>query len=285
MGKLQEIKKHTVRAVLPNWEHVGEDYYATITAFPMSYSVGRSIITFCKENQLNPNDSRILVVGAYGGRDYYWLTGFGYKVDLLDLGDYEWAQSKYVGDACLAETWKRIDRTYDLIVMHDILEHLPEDFAALRHARTVLKRDGFLFLSVPFKHDPEITHVRSYSKVTLDRLLSLAGFKTVWRRDRPGLLEAFPRFMNLLNYGLALLMPTPSIGASVLHFLLRTEYVINERTRRFYRIVGRSPQKGISLAAKPVPSSALQDYVENNKEMFVGRLTSRSGIENSGLTV
>ena len=235
----------------------------------MSYSVGRSIIEFCEEMKIKPTESRILIVGAHGGRDFNWLTGFQYQVDVLDLGDHEWGKSKYIGDACRAETWKQIEVTYDLIVMHDVLEHLPEDFAALRHARTVLKSEGFLFLSVPYRHDPEITHVRSYSEVTLNRLLGLAGYNSIWKRDRPGLLEAFPRLMNFLNYGLAVLMPSPHLGGRCLRSLLGTEYSINDKTRRLYRMFGRSPQKGVTLAATPIAVESLRSHVDINKEMFI----------------
>ena len=235
----------------------------------MSYSVGRSIIEFCAEMKIEPGESRVLIVGAHGGRDYYWLTGFGYQVDVLDLGDHEWGQSKYVGDACHAATWRQIEQVYDLIVMHDVLEHLPEDFAALRYAKTVLKPDGVLFLSVPYKHDPEITHVRSYSEVTLTRLLVLAGYDAIWKRDRPGLLEAFPTLVNALNYGLALLMPSPQLGGRLLSRLLGAEYSINNKTRTVYRMFGRSPQKGITLAARPTADEPVRSHVEINREMFI----------------
>jgi SAM-dependent methyltransferase len=235
----------------------------------MSYSVGRSIIDFCKEMKIEPDKSRILIVGAHGGRDFNWLIGFRYQVDVLDLGHHEWAKSKYVGDACRVETWQQINEKYDLIIMHDVLEHLPEDYAALCHARTVLKSDGYLFLSVPYKHDPEITHVRSYSEITLNRLLALAGYNPIWKRDRPGLLEAFPRLINSLNYGLTILVPSAQRGGLLLRALLRTEYAINERTRRFYRVIGRSPQKGVTLAARPLNGGASRNHVEINKEMFI----------------
>jgi hypothetical protein len=152
--------------------------------------------------------------------------------------------------------------------MHDVLEHLPEDFAALRHARTVLKDTGFLFLSVPYRHDPEVTHVRSYSEATLDRLLGLAGYDSVWKRHRPGLLEAFPRTINCLNYGLAWLLPSPRLGGRFLRRLLGIEYSINNRTRRFYRLLGRSPQKGVTLAARPI-NRQLRSHEEMNREMFI----------------
>lgn len=269
MRKLQEIKKYAVRAILPRWEHIGESYYSTVSAFPMSYSVGRSLVEFCEEMKIKPGDGQILIVGAHGGRDYHWLTAYGHQVDVLDLGDHEWGKSKYVGDACREETWKKIDETYDLIVMHDVLEHLPEDFAALCYARTVLKSNGYLFLSVPYRHDPEITHVRSYSGATLNRLLGLAGYDSVWKRDRPGLLEAFPRLVNFLNYGLAFLMPSPRLGGLFLRSLLGAEYSINDKTRRLYRMFGRSPQKGVTLAATPAAYESLRSHVDLNKEMFI----------------
>lgn len=269
MRRLQEIKKYAVRFILPRWEHVGSAYYGTVSAFPMSYSVGRSIVEFCEQTELRPDESRVLIVGAHGGRDFNWLTGFRYQVDILDLGDHDWGKSKYVGDACRAETWQQMDGKYDLIIMHDVLEHLPEDYAALCHARTVLKSNGFLFLSVPYKHDPEITHVRTYSEVTLNRLLALAGFNSTWKRDRPGLLEAFPRLINVFNYGLSILMPSPRLGGLFLRHLLGTEYSINNKTRRLYRLLGRSPQKGVTLAATPITDESLKSHVDFNKEMFI----------------
>lgn len=269
MNKLQRIKEQAVRAILPRSDHVQAAYRATVCAFPFSYSVGRTIINFCQRAGIMPQCSRVLIVGAAGGRDFNWLTGFGYAVDLLDLGDHSWCQSTYLGDVCRPETWTQINSRYDVIVMCDILEHLPEDFAALKLARTVLKDEGYLFLSVPYRHDPEPTHVRSYSEATIKRLLGYAGYKAVWKRDRPGLLEAYPVLVNSINYGLALLMPSAQMGARCLHFLLRTEFAVNEKTRTFFRLFGRSPQKGVSLALQAVALDAEQDYVSINREMFV----------------
>ena len=100
MNRLQAIKKCAVQAIVPRWNLVPESCYPTVTAFPFSYSVGRSIVEFCEARDIKPGQSRILIVGAHGGRDYHWLRGFGYQVDVLDLGDHQWGKSRYVGDAC-----------------------------------------------------------------------------------------------------------------------------------------------------------------------------------------
>ena len=75
LARLREIKKFAVRAILPQWEHVGESYYATIAAFPISYSMGRAILEFCREFALDPIASRVLIVGAYGPTLKKWPVG------------------------------------------------------------------------------------------------------------------------------------------------------------------------------------------------------------------
>src|SRR2546423_1446277 len=119
MSRLQEVKKYTVKAILPRWDHVPASYWATVCAFPFSYSVGRTIVYFCQSSNIQPENSQILIVGAAGGRDFHWLTGFGYTVDVLDLGHHSWASRTHIGDACKSATWERIRERYDLIVMCD----------------------------------------------------------------------------------------------------------------------------------------------------------------------
>lgn len=254
--------------VLPRPVQIEERYWATVSSFSFSYSMGRTVRAFCEKFDIRPETSRILIVGAAGGRDFHWLTGSGYTVDVLDLNLPPWECQAYLGDACQAETWMQIDKQYDLIIMCDVLEHLPEDYNALKLTRKVLKKNGYLFLSLPYDHYVEITHVRSYSESTLTRLLAIAGYSPVWKKDRPGLIEAFPEIVNSLNYGLVLATPGPRYGARVLHSLLRMEYFLNEKTRKLYRLLGRSMQKGIIIAATPLDDDLSQDYVGQNKEMF-----------------
>jgi hypothetical protein len=151
--------------------------------------------------------------------------------------------------------------------MCDVLEHLPEDYAALVHARGALKEGGHVFLSVPYAHDIEPTHVRAYTHTTLTRLLTVAGYETVWYRERPGTLESTP-LTTVVNYALAFMMPSPELGGRVLHSLLRMEFAINEHTRRWYSLMGRSPQKGITLAARAVAGPG-RDYVSMNRGTFI----------------
>lgn len=264
--RLQRIKNLTAARVLPSTASLSPSLVATVTAFPHSYSMGRRLVETCEEIGIDRRTGRILIVGAFGGRDYTWLRGFGYSPEILDLGHYEWGNADYVGDACREETWERVPRGVDLVVFNDVLEHLPEDFRALRHAHAALGEKGHVFLSVPFRHDLEPTHLRSYSEKSIGNLLASAGFRIVWKRLRPGWVEAFPKVANALNYGIAAATPGESRGARLLASLLDWEYAANDVGRGLYQTVGRSPQLGITLLCE---KAAAADYVGTNAATFI----------------
>lgn len=83
---------------------------------------------------------------------------------------------------------------FDQILMLDILEHIKDDRAALKHAHELLNEDGYLFISVP-NRDFEVSranhtwryetgwHMRhGYTFEQLERLLEESGFEPIDRR-------------------------------------------------------------------------------------------------------
>jgi 2-polyprenyl-3-methyl-5-hydroxy-6-metoxy-1,4-benzoquinol methylase len=74
-------------------------------------------------------------------------------------------------------------RRYDLILMLDILEHLPDPESALSHARSLLKPHGKLLMTVPAfnllwtTHDDLNHHYVRYTKHSFGRLANAAGVK------------------------------------------------------------------------------------------------------------
>lgn len=74
-------------------------------------------------------------------------------------------------------------RNYGLITMLDVLEHLEDDVAALRHARSLLRPGGLLVLTVPAlrilwtRHDDLNHHQTRYTRGELRRALETAGFR------------------------------------------------------------------------------------------------------------
>jgi hypothetical protein len=265
--KLQQIKQQTASSILPYADRVPDKFYPTITAFPLSYSLGRGVLEVAQRLAGSNQESiRILIIGAAFGRDYSWLAGSGFKVDILDLGVHEWAESSYVGDVSSDVTWQQFNVKYDLIVLCDVLEHLVEDFKALVNIRNYLAKAGVLYLTVPFNHDPEPTHVRSYTLITLERLLQCAGFIVSKKRLRPGPFEVFPWLTIAANYGMALLMPNVDTGAILLNKMLDFQYELNLRFSDVFARCVPSVQYGVVLEAI---SCEQIDHLSTNKTKFV----------------
>lgn len=70
---------------------------------------------------------------------------------------------------------------YDLILMLDVLEHIPEAYVALKTALALLTREGRLLITVPAHrelwtgHDDLNAHVTRYTKRTLAGAVEAAG--------------------------------------------------------------------------------------------------------------
>ena len=72
----------------------------------------------------------------------------------------------------------------EIVTALDLLEHIPDDGAALREFARVLRPGGLLILTVPAgpflwsEHDEALDHLRRYRRAELQRMLEAAGFVT-----------------------------------------------------------------------------------------------------------
>ena len=79
-------------------------------------------------------------------------------------------------------------RRYSLITMLDVLEHLPDPVAALRHALALLEPDGVFLATVPAfmalwtRHDELNHHYTRYTKGSFGTLARSAGLSIVEER-------------------------------------------------------------------------------------------------------
>jgi SAM-dependent methyltransferase len=134
-----------------------------------------------------PENARILEIGCGTGHNFDMLKGFG-RLDALELdGEARALASRRlghaVGDAALPELSGVPDRTYHLIALLDVLEHVDGDQAALESIAKKLAPGGRILVSVPAyqwmwsAHDVAHHHKRRYSKRGLRKVAEAAGLK------------------------------------------------------------------------------------------------------------
>src|SRR5262249_29211093 len=74
------------------------------------------------------------------------------------------------------------DRSFDLVVLMDVLEHLEDDCGSLKSLRSRLKPGGWIVITVPAlkflwsPHDDSHHHFRRYTRPWLKRVVGDAGF-------------------------------------------------------------------------------------------------------------
>jgi len=87
----------------------------------------------------------------------------------------------------------------DLIMCIEVIEHIPDQYQALREMHRVLKPGGVLVLSVPYRrwfpsYYTFMGHIRHYTRDDLQELLAVFGFPIIeW-------LPNYPSWHRLANY-------------------------------------------------------------------------------------
>jgi SAM-dependent methyltransferase len=135
--------------------------------------VGRHhlVLTFLRNRYRDRKDLTILDIGCGTGAMSQKLAAFGAVVsaDFSPLA-LEFSRRRDLTRLCAADAMRLPfrDGSFDLIVALDILEHLPDDEAALREFQRVLKPGGRVIATVPAYqslwsgHDVALMHFRRY---------------------------------------------------------------------------------------------------------------------------
>jgi SAM-dependent methyltransferase len=177
---------------------VHEDYYSLFTNFSGSYQITAFWDHYIPKINRPLN---VLIIGVYGGRDYYHFTLRGDKVSVMDLHSYPEFPGTRIGNIERDHPFER--NSFDIILLSEVIEHLIYDYDALINIKYMLKEDGVLLLSVPYYNDIEVTHIRIHNKISITRLIEAAGFKIIQYRERPGLIEfskCYALFVHLINF-------------------------------------------------------------------------------------
>ena len=134
-----------------------------------------------------PDDARLLEIGCGTGHNLDMLRKFG-RLDAIELDDSARALASRrlghaVADAALPDLPGVPDRTYHLIALLDVLEHVDGDEAALRSIAGKLAPGGAILVTVPAyqwmwsAHDEAHHHKRRYSRRGLRSVAEAAGLK------------------------------------------------------------------------------------------------------------
>jgi len=213
-----------------------------------------------------PNNSKILVIGVMGGRDYFFLKNCGYEVTAVDIGTQP--EITPITLCNIEEPLPFSESSFDAVLFGEVLEHLKHDVVALENVKRILKPTGKLIVSIPFYNDWEDGHMRIHSPLSGRRLLALSGFTVVDYLERPGVI-----WLNIFNW--------VQHGLSFLSYLLRGKSVYPLTTKligRFewfwgHKIFLRPIRKlskhfgGYYLCTK---SSVAFDHISVNKDLYTG---------------
>ncbi len=137
-------------------------------------------LKFIKNKFKSDTKLKILNIGAGTGSDLKILNKYGdvYIIDIekkaLDLIPRELYFEKKISDA---SDLNYPDDFFDIVTSFDVFEHITDDKKATQQTHRVLKKGGYLIVSVPAfqslfsAHDKALNHQRRYSKKTLKELL------------------------------------------------------------------------------------------------------------------
>ncbi|MEB3356649.1 MAG: class I SAM-dependent methyltransferase [Synechococcales bacterium] len=146
--------------------------------------------------------SDVLEVGCGNGNFSVLIAPHCQKLVALDLDESYVQQTQtrlrdysHVEVLAADATEFQCDRTFDTIVMLDVLEHIEDDVGTLRALGRLLKPGGQLLVKVPALEalyspmDRAIGHYRRYRQTTLADTFTAAGFQKphVWRFNLAGI--------------------------------------------------------------------------------------------------
>ena len=146
------------------------------------YRARREVVAALIERVVQPpKDAKLLEIGCGTGHNLAMLGKFG-RVDALEVDDIArgMAEERLGGpvlSAPLPELAGLSDDQYDVVAALDVIEHIPDDKAALDGVARVLKPGGKLVMTVPAHqwmwsaHDVVNHHQRRYSKSGLRKLI------------------------------------------------------------------------------------------------------------------
>jgi SAM-dependent methyltransferase len=114
----------------------------------------------------------------------YEVAGLDILPDAARYGERRGVSSVFCHD--LSQPWPLAEASADVVVLLDVLEHVPDPALVLRHARRVLSANGGVVLTVPAypwlfgPWDRQLGHYRRYTPTRLREDADGAAFHVRW---------------------------------------------------------------------------------------------------------
>lgn len=124
-------------------------------------------------------------------------------------------KAKKRGIKTIKETFEkaRLPKKYfDVVVLNHTLEHLEDPLTTLKRVKTILKKEGVVYIDVPnfeslaskiqskkWKYILPNEHVHHFTPKTLETLLKKAGFRVAWLKTWSGLFDYSNPFLDALQ--------------------------------------------------------------------------------------
>jgi len=164
------------------------DQMAKLDSYHWWFTARRRILDGVIERIVRPpRDARILELGAGTGHNLAMLSRFGeVEASELDPVARDIASERLgrpVVEAALPDLSMFPAKSYDLVALLDVLEHVTDDRGSLAAILERLKPGGALLLTVPINpwmwsaHDVAHHHHRRYRKAEIRRLALDAGYQ------------------------------------------------------------------------------------------------------------
>lgn len=172
------------------------------------------------------NNSRVLEFGpAHGRMTKYLKEQLNCKVTIIELDEEAGTEAKsYANRSFIGENgnienykWLKIKTKFDYIIFADVLEHLYDPLKVLSSAKSLLKENGKILISIPnISHNSVLidllnnkfiyrsvglldnTHIRFFTRSSLEKLVESAGLTIDKINDASNAVE-YTEFNNSYN--------------------------------------------------------------------------------------
>lgn len=163
--------------------------------------VSRMLYLFFKNsiNILPPRTLRknILDFGCGNGLLLTRFTKYGYQCTGYEIDENSIKVTSSLGFKVLTGDIHDIeaDNKFDIIILNQVIEHLPEPKNILSHLKNLLTDEGQIIISVPFRDNVDFkyykdawssfqapTHLMHFNNKSLDKLMEYSGLKVIKRQ-------------------------------------------------------------------------------------------------------